>query len=206
MSDKPAEAPKAPEAEVAPSSGDGNKMVMILTLVNLVVTMVIAGIVFISFKKDNTQPRSTDILAEEEHGSSEGEKAAGGHGAPATSGHGGGGGHGEEKSASSKKSGKIVTLEQFTVNLATSGSITPKYARVNISIEVGSDDVDSEISQKLPQVRNTVIDLFNSKRPSDLGSVDGRNYLKDEIRNSINSFLVSGKIKNVFFTNFSISG
>lgn len=200
MADQPAAT--TPAAEPAPGGG-GNKLVMILTLVNLVVTMGIAGIVFISFKKENSQPKTTDILADEEHGGEHGEKKEGEHGAQA-GGHGGG--HGEEKSAGSKKSGKIVTLEQFTVNLATSGSITPKYARVNISIEVGSDDVESEVSQKLPQVRNTVIDLFNSKRPSDLGSVDGRNYLKDEIKNSINSFLVSGKIKNVFFTNFSISG
>ena len=57
----------------------------------------------------------------------------------------------------------------------------------------------------MPQVRNVIIDLFNSKRPADLASADGRDYLKEEIRNSLNSFMVSGKIKGVFFTNFALT-
>jgi flagellar basal body-associated protein FliL len=36
--------------------------------------------------------------------------------------------------------------------------------------------------------------------------VDGREYLKDEIRNALNTFLVNGKIKGVFFTSFALAG
>ena len=50
-----------------------------------------------------------------------------------------------------------------------------------------------------------IIDLFNSKRPADLATAEGRDYLKDEIRNAINTFMVSGKVKGVFFTNFAMS-
>ena len=100
----------------------------------------------------------------------------------------------------------MVTLDQFTVNLTTPGSTTPKYVRVNISLEVPSDDVESELTQRMPQVRNAIIDLFNSKRPSDVVSEEGRQYLKEEIRGALNGFMVSGKVKGVFFTNFALSG
>lgn len=99
----------------------------------------------------------------------------------------------------------MVTLEQFTVNLTTPGSTTPKYVRVNISIEVPDGAVETEIGQKMPQVRNAIIDLFNSKRPTDLVHSEGREYLKEEIRAALNGFIVSGKVKGVFFTNFALS-
>ena len=63
----------------------------------------------------------------------------------------------------------------------------------------------NEITQKMAPVRNAIIDLFNSKRPSDLQTGEGRNFLKEEIRNALNSFLVTGKVKGVFFSNFAVS-
>jgi flagellar FliL protein len=101
--------------------------------------------------------------------------------------------------------GRMISLEQFTVNLSTSGTIQPKFARVNIAIEVPSEDAELEINQKMPRVRNTIIDLFNSKRPIDLQNTEGRNLLKEQILNALNSFLVTGKVKGVFFTSFAVS-
>jgi flagellar FliL protein len=57
----------------------------------------------------------------------------------------------------------------------------------------------------MPQVRNAIIDLFNSKSPTDLANAEGRDYLKEEIRNALNGFMVTGKVKGVFFTNFALS-
>ncbi len=57
----------------------------------------------------------------------------------------------------------------------------------------------------MAQVRNTIIDLINSKKPSDLDTPEGREYLKDEIKNALNGFLNTGKVRGVFFTNFAVS-
>ncbi|MBY0470325.1 flagellar basal body-associated FliL family protein [bacterium] len=190
----------APASPAPSGGGGGNKVVLLLTLVNVVVTAAIGGLVFVSFKKEKNQSTISDI-APDEHAPKEEAAAEGGHG--------GGGGHGGAKEGAKKKTGdfgKIVTLDQFTVNLSTPGSATPKYARVNISIEVPNEDSEIEVNQKMPQVRNVVIDLFNSKRPSDLASAEGRDYLKEEIRNAVNEFMVKGKIKGVFFTNFAVAG
>ncbi|NDF14581.1 flagellar basal body protein FliL, partial [bacterium] len=67
-------------------------------------------------------------------------------------------------------------------------------------------DTAAEVTQKMAPVRNAIIDLFNSKRPADLQTGEGRNFLKEEIRNALNSFLVTGKVKSVFFSNFAVSG
>ncbi len=205
--------PAAAAPESASGGAGGNKLTMILTIVNTVVSVAVIGLLFTSLQKEKKTQRIEDIVAEEgDHGGGGGgghgapAAAAGGHGAPAPAagGHGApAGGHGAKKLAGF---GKMVTLEQFTVNLTTPGSTTPKYVRVNISLEVPGDEVETELTQRMPQVRNAIIDLFNSKRPSDVVSEEGRQYLKEEIRSALNGFMVSGKVKGVFFTNFALSG
>ena len=76
--------------------------------------------------------------------------------------------------------------------------------RVNVSLEVPNQEAEHEVTVKMPQVRNTIIDLLNSKRPGDMATAEGRDYLKEEIRNAINGFMVTGKVKGVFFTNFAL--
>jgi flagellar FliL protein len=195
--EKPAE-----EASAAPAGG--GKLVTILTLVNLLITVGVAAVLFITFKKDQ-KPSVDDIATTESHG----EAAAGdGHGEKkAEGGHGGGHGEagGKPEPTLNPNFGKMVTLEQFTVNLVTAGSSNPKFARVNISLELPGEDTEAEINHKMPKVRNAIIDLFNSKRPTDLSTPEGRTYLKDEIKNALNTFLITGKVKGVFFTNFALS-
>ncbi len=186
-----------------PSAG-GGKIQLIITAVNLVVTLAMGGVLFLSFQREKHKPSVEDIVA---HSPTEGggEKAKEGTEAKGGEGHEGG----EAKEGEAKKTsefGKMITLDQFTVNLSTPGSVNPKFVRVNISLEVPNDDSENEVNQKMPQVRNTVIDLFNAKRSADLATPEGRDSLKEEIRKSVNDFLVTGKVKGVFFTNFALSG
>lgn len=200
------EAAEAAPAGAAGGGDKGGKLVMILTLVNVVATLGMVAILFISFQRDKKTPAVEDIAVHspDGHGEKKEGEAGGGHG-EAKGGHGGG--HGDAKTAHPKTTdfGKMVTLEQFTVNLSTPGSVNPKFVRVNISLEVPNEDAESEVNAKMPQIRNAVIDLFNSKRPGDLANAEGRDYLKDEIKNTLNGFLVNGKVRGVFFTNFALT-
>jgi flagellar FliL protein len=203
-------------ASAAPSGGGGggSKLVLILTGVNVLATLAMIGILFVSLQKEKKAVSVADISVKtEEHGDGKADAHGGGHGeghgeAKKEEGHGGG--HGEGKEAKEEKKhvadlGKMVTLEQFTVNVSTPGSVTPKFVRVNVSLEVPNAESETELNGKMPQVRNIIIDLFNSKRPSDLATAEGRDYVKEEIRNAINGFMVSGKVKGVFFTSFNLS-
>src|SRR5690349_5180579 len=109
--EKPAEA-----AASAPASGGGGggKLVPLLTIVNLVVTLALAGVLVVSFKNSKTQPTVDDIAAHEGEGEGHGE----GHGEGAKAeGHGGGGEHGGGHGEGDKKGaahtvtfGKMVQL------------------------------------------------------------------------------------------------
>jgi flagellar FliL protein len=193
---------KAEASASAPSNsgGGGSKLTLILTGVNMLATLGMIAILFISFQRDRKKPGVEDINSHAETAASgkEGDKGKEGDA------------KGEKgKEGDKKKSadyGKMVTLEQFTVNLSTPGSVNPKFVRVNISLEVPTDDTEGEVTSKMPEVRNAIIDLFNSKRPADLATAEGRDYLKEEIKNAINGFMVSGKVRGVYFTNFALAG
>jgi len=181
------------------SAGGGSKLTMILTGVNLLATLSMVAILFISFQKDRKKPSVDDISAKD---TAEAKDAKG------KEGEGEKGKEGKGKEGDKKKSadyGKMVTLDQFTVNLSTPGSVNPKFVRVNISLEVPTDDTEGEVTSKMPEVRNVIIDLFNSKKPQDLANAEGREYLKEEIKNAINGFMISGKVRGVYFTNFALS-
>lgn len=184
---------KAESADGAPAGG-GSKITVILTVLNLLITLGIGAVVFLQFQKDKHSESVSDIAPEGEHGAA---AADGGHGAAPAEGGGG--------LLSRAPTTKVVTLEGFTVNLSTTVGTPSRFARVVIAVELPSEETVQEINQKMPQVRNAVIDLFNSKRPSDLGTGEGRNFLKEEIRNALNSFLVTGKVKGVFFSNWAIT-
>ena len=172
----------------------GGNLVMILCAVNIVITLAMVAVLFISFQREKLHQTAEDIALR----ASDGEGKEKGHG------EGKEGDRKEERK--SVELGKMINLDMFTVNLSTPGSTSPKFIRVSISLEVPTEDVESEVNFKVPQVRNTIIDLINSKRPADLAAVEGREYLKEEIKTSINSFLISGKIKSVFFTGFALTG
>ena len=199
----------APAVE-APSGGGGGKLGAILAILNLLLTLGIGTVIFIQFKKDKNKEQVSDIQT---HEPAHTEEKAAEHGGEAKKDEHGGGEHGEAKAdehgehggGKAAKAETIITLEQFTVNLSTAVGAPPKFARVVIAVEVNSSDTSQELTQKMPQVRNSIIDLFNSKRPVDLQTGEGRNFLKEEIRNALNSFLVTGKVKGIFFSNFSVA-
>lgn len=96
--------------------------------------------------------------------------------------------------------GKTIPMETFLVNL--SGNRGNKLLKVNLELEVENDAVAIEIDKRKPQVRDIIIILLSSKTYGQLATVDGKEFLREEIRDTVNSFLTKGKIKRVLFTEF----
>ncbi|MEW6056957.1 MAG: flagellar basal body-associated FliL family protein [Bdellovibrionota bacterium] len=189
------------------TSGGTSKLVVIASLVNMVATLGIIAVLMISHQKEKSTPTVQDIVSGQAKGG-HGE-AKGGHG-EAKEGHGeASGGHGDAKSghgdAGVSDSGKIIPLEPFTVNLTTGVGTHPRYVRMNVSIELEQGVADKEFDVKLPRVRDTIINLLNSKRANEINAVEARERLKDDIKRAVNGFMVQSKVKGVYFTNFAIS-
>lgn len=97
-------------------------------------------------------------------------------------------------------SGYSVPLDYFLVNLAEDQG--QKLFKVQMEFDVDSVEVQEEINKRMPQVRDIIIILLSSKTYSQISTPKGKERLKEEIRDTVNSFLTKGKINKVLFTQF----
>jgi flagellar protein FliL len=77
----------------------------------------------------------------------------------------------------------FVTLDPFVVNLAGEAS---HYLQVGIDLKVADAEVPDQIKTRLPEIRNAVLLLLSSKQADELGTLDGKNRLRQEIRGAVN--------------------
>jgi len=77
----------------------------------------------------------------------------------------------------------FVTLEPFVVNLA--GEVQ-HYLQVGIDLKVSEAGVGDQIKAHLPEIRNGVLLLLSSKNIEELGTLEGKNQLRREIRSAVN--------------------
>ncbi len=99
--------------------------------------------------------------------------------------------------------GVMYKLEPaFIVNLADP-ELT-MYARVSITLEVSSPEVVLEVQKREPIIRDAIIEILSNKTSRELRTPEGREQLKLEIIKRINTILVKGGVRNVYFTEFVV--
>ena len=98
--------------------------------------------------------------------------------------------------------GPVVTLDQFIVNLLSNDG--RRYLKIKISLELSNAAAQPEIEGKTPLIRDTIIQQLSSKRFDEISTDSGKARLRDELRNSINRYLIDGQIKQIFFIDFVI--
>lgn len=112
-------------------------------------------------------------------------------------------GHGEAGGAASPGHlGKIVSLEPFVVNIADRDR--DRFLKLKTDIELSSEDVGAELEQRMPQIRDLIISLLGAKSFDEVRSIEGKNFLREEMLLRINSLLVTGKAKAIYFTEFVV--
>ncbi len=116
---------------------------------------------------------------------------------------------GEEKEKKAKEVEKKPTeigvmfdLGTFIVNLADPG--VEMYAKVSITLELSDQEVTKEVEKRLPIVKDAVIDILSSKTYSDIRTPEGREKLRFELIKRINTILVKGGVRNLYFTEFVV--
>ncbi len=99
--------------------------------------------------------------------------------------------------------GVMYQLEPaFIVNLADP-EVT-MYARVSITLELSAPEVTLEVQKREPIIRDAIIEILSNKTSSELRSPEGREQLKLELIKRINTILVQGGVRNVYFTEFVV--
>lgn len=111
---------------------------------------------------------------------------------------------GEQKTVEIVKKENLLPLDSFTVNLAQ-GEGPRRYVRLDAVLKMSDDAKAAEFEARKPQIRDTIISILNTKRADDLLKKEGKSFLKEEIKASINSFLVDGRVEDIYYISFQIN-
>ena len=106
-----------------------------------------------------------------------------------------GGGKSPETSAAA-----IHKMDPFLVNLADPGQL--RYLKVTLHVETPL--AGEEYEKRLPQLRDSVLSILSSKYFKDILTSEGKNVLREEIKEKMNQLLVETKVRNIYFTEFVI--
>ncbi len=172
----PAPAPAPPE----PSSSSGGKptLFILLAVINMAVVMGVGFMMYAGQKKKEAEPGIDDVIK------GEATKL-------------------KEEENSKEFIGKLVPLETFLVNV--SGSRGRKLVKINMELELNNAEVQEEVEKIKPKIRDYIIIIASSKTLNEISTKEGKDVLREEIKNQINLFLTKGHIKRVYFTEFLLN-
>lgn len=173
-----AEEKAAEAAAPAPSGGGGQKPILFIALA-VINMLVVAGVGFMLWKskqKEAEKP-TIDHVIQGEHDAQK-----------------------KEEATVENIIGKVIPLETFTVNLA--GTKGRKILKVSMELEVKGDDIMAELDKRKAQVRDIIITILSSKTYEEVSTPSGKEEIRVQLKDNLNSFLNKGKIENVFFTEF----
>ena len=94
----------------------------------------------------------------------------------------------------------IHKMDPFLVNLADPGQL--RYLKVTLHVETPLKG--EEYEKRLPQLRDSILSILSSKQFKDISTSDGKNVLREEIKEKMNQLLVETKVRNIYFTEFVI--
>ncbi len=171
----------------APQASSKNPLLTLLMVVNIVAMGTVAFFQWKFMQMEAKRPDLTQLLKEQKNPSAPSEEASG-----------------EQKSAEVVKKENLLPLDSFTVNLAQ-GEGPRRYVRLDAVLKMSDDAKVTEFEARKPQIRDSIISILNTKRAEDLLKKEGKSFLKEEIKASINSFLVDGRVEDIFYISFQIN-
>lgn len=95
----------------------------------------------------------------------------------------------------------LYTMEPLTVNL---DGRPRRIIRTVISLELLDEKGFEEVVNMGAKPRDAIVQLFNSKNYSDIESIQGKLYLKDQIASILNAQMKTGIVKDVYFNEFVV--
>jgi len=159
-----------------PQKGSKPTLFIILSILNMAVVGAVGFMLYMGKKKEAAEPKIEHVIKGEHEAQIEDSKEA------------------------NTFVKEMVRLEPFVVNLA--GSRGRRLARVTLELEVDNDKVKDEIETRSAQIRDIIIIILSAKNYESVSNKEGKDALRDEIRDTVSGFLTKGKIRKVFFTEF----
>ena len=107
-----------------------------------------------------------------------------------------------ELAMQAKQVGPMVNIDTFIVNIIDDEE--SRFLKAAITLELSTPDGAAEITERMPQIKDTILLLVGNKTFSELQDLQGKIQLRAELINRINSVLVRGKVKRIYFTDFVV--
>lgn len=101
-----------------------------------------------------------------------------------------------------KQVGPMVTIDSFIVNILDDAE--SRYLKAAITLEVDGEETSMELTQRVPQVKDAILLLIGNKTFGELSDLQGKIQLRAELINKVNSILLKGKVKRIYFTDFVV--
>ena len=98
--------------------------------------------------------------------------------------------------------GPMVSIESFIVNILDDEQ--SRYLKAAITLEADSEAAVMELNQRMPQIKDAILLLVGNKTFAELSDLQGKLQLRAELLNKINSILVQGKVRRIYFTDFVV--
>ncbi len=114
---------------------------------------------------------------------------------------------GEAETAPEKSKGKLAQpivhkLDTFLVNLSDPGG--KRYLKLTMELELDNTKTVEEITRDTSKIRDVILTILSSKEYDDISTINGKLALKKEIVTRLNTLLKTGKIVNIYFTEFLV--
>ena len=98
--------------------------------------------------------------------------------------------------------GTLWPMEPYIVNLRDNNG--ERYLKVVLQLEMSTPELLTELNLLKPKLRDSTLDLLSAKSYQELQEFGGKQKLREDIMIRLNSFLTSGKIVRIYFTDFVI--
>lgn len=98
--------------------------------------------------------------------------------------------------------GPMVDIKEFIVNIISEEGT--HYVKASLTLELSNEAVLEEADKRMAQIRDAVLLLIGNKTFEELQDLQGKKQLKAELKNKLNSFLKTGRVKNVYLTDFVV--
>lgn len=110
----------------------------------------------------------------------------------------------DAKSAAAKMPGPGVMfdVEPFIVNLADAQEV--RYLKLTVKLELDNQEGVAVLTERIPQIRDTILVLLTSKESSSIRTTQGKFQLRDEITQRVNSLLSKPAVHTAYFTEFVV--
>lgn len=172
-------------ASPSAAASSKNPLLTVLLLVNTIIMGAVAYFQYQSFQKLSKQESVQDIVRAQDRALVHADDF-------------------ENTGMARQDDGILYPLDPFTANLAQ-GDGPRRFIRLNAVLKFSRDSSEAEFNSRKPQIRDTIISTLNSKRAEDLLQSEGKEFLKEELKAAINTFLVDGRVVDIFYVGFQIN-